>query len=123
MKKISHEDHKVLADYADDIAQTMKVFGNKHRVRIIAQLCVKSMNVTQLTKAVGMQQTSVSQILDKLKKHGIVNVKERGREAIYSIAETKNMVEFMLLMKGFFDKPKELNNSAKGNFGMRARTY
>ena len=123
MKKISHEDHMVIADHSDDIAQTMKVFGNKHRVRIIAQLCVKSMNVTQLTKAVDMQQTSVSLILDKLKRHGIVNVKERGREAIYSIAETKNLVEFMLLMKKFFDKPKEINNSVKGKFRIHARNF
>ena len=59
--------------------------NNRYRVEIINLLRKKSRNVTEISKALNMNQTTVSHNLSRLKKCGFVFVKNNGKERIYTL--------------------------------------
>ena len=68
---------------------TYKIFfgtlNNRHRLEIINILRKSPKNVTQISKALNMNQTTVSHNLAILKKCGFMFVKNNGKERIYSL--------------------------------------
>ena len=100
MYKITKQDCTVLKETADEIAAFLKVFGHRDRFRVLAQLCVQPNTVTQLVKKLGMKQTSVSQILSRLRLEGLVTFQKDGVKAYYEIAD-ENVVELMIVFRQF----------------------
>ena len=71
------------------LKDTYKIFfgtlNNRYRVEIINLLRKKSRNVTEISKALNMNQTTVSHNLARLKKCGFVFVRNNGKERVYTL--------------------------------------
>lgn len=71
------------------LKSTYKIFfgtlDNKRRLEIINLLRKKPKNVTEISKALNMNQTTVSHNLARLKSCSFVSVKNNGKERIYSL--------------------------------------
>ena len=83
------------------LKNTYKIFfgtlNSKYRVEIINLLRKESKNVTEISKALNMNQTTVSHNLARLKKCGFVFVKNNGKERIYTL-NSKTIKPLMMLI-------------------------
>lgn len=59
--------------------------ANPLKIGIILSLREKSKNVTEITKDLIVEQSKISHALQSLKSCNIVNVKQNGKERIYSL--------------------------------------
>lgn len=88
------------------LKNTYKTFfgtlNNKYRLEIINQLRKDSKNVTEISKALNMNQTTVSHNLSRLKKCGFVFVKNNGKERIYTL-NSKTIKPLMKLIDEHMD--------------------
>jgi len=57
--------------------------ANRNRLKILVQLLKGRKNVSQLTKAIGVDQSTISNSLARLKSCGFVTVIPDGKERIY----------------------------------------
>ncbi len=60
-------------------------FANKTKFDIISALRAGPLSVTDIAKAISMEQSKVSHNLRKLNHCHILNVKQKGRQRIYSL--------------------------------------
>ena len=100
MQQISKEDCTAIKESAVDIANFLKVFGHRDRFRVLAQLCERPTNVQELEKILGLKQTTVSQIMSRLRLEGLVTCEKDGVKAYYAIAD-ENVVELMTVFRKF----------------------
>lgn len=70
---------------AQVVAETMQALATPSRVRILSRLAARSCPVTELARAVGMEQSAVSQQLRVLRHLGLVTGERRGRQVIYAL--------------------------------------
>jgi DNA-binding transcriptional ArsR family regulator len=68
--------------------------ANPLKIGIILSLRVKEKNVSELVKDLDVEQSKISHALQSLKACSIVNMKEKGKERIYSL--NKNTILPML---------------------------
>jgi DNA-binding transcriptional ArsR family regulator len=61
------------------------VLGNPTRLATLESLKERSMNVSQLSKSLGQEQSMISHNLRPLVRCGFVEVERRGKERFYSI--------------------------------------
>ena len=59
--------------------------ANPLKIGIILSLREKDRNVTQITKELTVEQSKISHALKLLKGCNIVNVKQKGKERVYSL--------------------------------------
>jgi len=81
----------------------LTTLSNKTRLSIIQALKVSPKNVTQLTKDLGIHQTSVSHSLKRLLDCGFVFVEKSGRERVYALNED-TIKPLMTLMENHISK-------------------
>lgn len=62
-----------------------KTLGNQERVQIVLCLLNDDKTVSEIVKAIGAEQTSVSHNLRRLLQCSFVTVKPNGNERIYSV--------------------------------------
>ena len=62
-----------------------KTVSNRLRIDILGMLKSKSMNVTELTRALKEEQSKISHNLKKLVDCNIVTSERKGKEKIYSL--------------------------------------
>lgn len=60
-------------------------FANKTKLNIILSLRNGPLNVTAIAKKVGEEESKVSHNLKKLNKCHVLDVKQKGRQRIYSL--------------------------------------
>lgn len=65
----------------------LKTLANRTRFTIVLALKEGPKNVTELTEAIGKQQTTISQNLKRLHECGFVNREKDGKHRIYSLNE------------------------------------
>lgn len=58
---------------------------SNHRLRIIAELRKRPMNVSELIDKLKLEQTVISHNLRRLKRCGFVNIEKKGKCRIYSL--------------------------------------
>lgn len=63
----------------------MGTLSNRNRLKILNELLREDRNVTQLTNALKVDQSTISNNLKRLRDCGFVTMKPRGKERIYSI--------------------------------------
>lgn len=80
----------------------LTTLSNKTRLKIIEILLKRPRNVTQICRLSGMDQTTVSHNLSRLKRCGFVVVKKRGKQRIYSLNEG-TIVPLIKLMNKHID--------------------
>ena len=76
----------------------LRTLSNKTRLAVIQALRGNPKNVTQLTKEMGIHQTSVSHALKRLLDCGFVLLERNGKEHIYSVNK-KTIQPLMKLME------------------------
>ncbi|MCH8067390.1 MAG: winged helix-turn-helix transcriptional regulator [Nanoarchaeota archaeon] len=76
--------------------------NNNSRLEIIQLLRKNPYNVTQISKVLNMNQTSVSHNLARLKRCGFVTVKNNGKERIYTL-NSKTIKPLMKLIDQHMD--------------------
>ena len=74
-----------------------KNLSNPLRISIVSSLKDKEKNVTELSKALKVEQSKVSHALKNLRSCNIVDVKQRGKERIYSL-NRKTIVPMLKLI-------------------------
>ena len=62
--------------------------SNKLRIDIISSLEKKSKSVSGLSKELDIEQSKLSHALKELRECNIVNVKQKGKQRIYSLSKT-----------------------------------
>ena len=67
------------------IAQRFRILSDPMRLRILHQLQNGEKSVGQLVEATGASQPNVSKHLSTLKTHGLVNRRQEGNMAYFSI--------------------------------------
>ncbi len=67
------------------IAQRFRLLSDPMRLRILHELQQGEKSVTQLVEATGASQPNVSKHLSTLKTHGMVNRRQSGNMAYFSI--------------------------------------
>lgn len=67
------------------VADTMHALSTPSRLRILSRLSRAPCSVGELTRAVGMEQSAVSQQLRVLRHLGLVVGERRGRRVIYAL--------------------------------------
>jgi DNA-binding transcriptional ArsR family regulator len=67
------------------VADTMQALATPSRVRILGALALRPCSVGELTAAVDMEQSAVSQQLRVLRHLGLVVGERRGRQVIYAL--------------------------------------
>lgn len=67
-------------------ARVLKAIGNPARLQIIDRLSQGECSVRELTKLVGLDQTTVSKYLAQLDRYGIVEDRRDGNQAYYRLA-------------------------------------
>jgi DNA-binding transcriptional ArsR family regulator len=72
-------------DTARVVAETMQALAAPSRVRILSRLGARPCSVGELARAVGMEQSAVSQQLRVLRHLGLVVGERDGRHVIYAL--------------------------------------
>ena len=70
-----------------EAAKLLKSIGSPHRLMILCLLMDGEKTVSEISEAIGAQQSLTSQHLTRLRLHGLVAVERRGQFAYYSIAD------------------------------------
>lgn len=90
----SHEDavarvkERMLAeDEYSDLSEFFKIFGNPTRLKIISLLNVEDLCVCDISEALGLNQTTVSNQLRILRANNIVKYQKEGKMARYSLTD------------------------------------
>jgi len=78
--------------------------ANPLKVKILLYLRIKDMNVTELGKALKVEQSKISHALTSMKNCKIVLSKQKGKERIYSLNK-----ETILPMLNLIDKHASIN--------------
>ncbi len=80
-------DHRglVTTEVAGRVAEAMQALATPSRVLILANLRERPQSVSELTAAVGMQQSAVSHQLRLLRDIGLVVGERHGRRVVYSL--------------------------------------
>jgi DNA-binding transcriptional ArsR family regulator len=73
------------ADSAHLIATTMQALATPSRLLILGRLREGPASVTELTEAVGMEQSAISHQLRLLRHLGLVTTRRAGRSIIYAL--------------------------------------
>ncbi len=73
------------SDTAKVVAETMQALATPSRVRILSRLGAGPCSVTELARAVEMEQPAVSQQLRVLRHLGLVVGERQGRQTIYAL--------------------------------------
>lgn len=79
----------------DGIVCFFSVFSDPTRLRILSALAISEMCVTDLSRVLGLNQTTLSHQLRFLKNLGIVSPKRQGKIIFYSLVN--DMVNDVLL--------------------------
>lgn len=74
---------KKFDDVFKSVANTFKLLANADRLRILGLLSEEEMDVGNLSKAIGISQSSVSQHLKLLRMNHLVSEKRQGKRVFY----------------------------------------
>lgn len=70
----------------EGLADFFSVFADTTRIKMISALAIAEMCVSDLSKLLKINQTTISHQLKNLKKNGIVRSRRQGRVVFYSLA-------------------------------------
>ena len=74
-------------DEYSDLSEFFKIFGNPTRLKIISLLCVEDLCVCDISEALELNQTTVSNQLRILRANNIVKYQKEGKMARYSLTD------------------------------------
>ncbi len=100
---ILEKDHSMaeMPDKTEQAANFLKGIASHHRLAILCQLANGEKCVTDIMKATGIAQTSMSQHLSKLKQENIIALRRDHRTHYYSIKNSAVLDIMAILYKEF----------------------
>jgi ArsR family transcriptional regulator, nickel/cobalt-responsive transcriptional repressor len=75
----------ITSDVADRLADTMFALSTPSRVLLLGSLLDGPRSVSDLTEALGMEQSAVSHQLRVLREHDLVRAEKVGRTRLYAL--------------------------------------
>jgi DNA-binding transcriptional ArsR family regulator len=90
---------------ARHIARFFQVLSDPTRVRLVKALADGEWCVTELTRALQMDQPAVSHQLKYLREQGLVSWKKIGRHVYYSLADT-HLRDILISSKAHLEEVK-----------------
>jgi DNA-binding transcriptional ArsR family regulator len=100
----NHEISDLILKHIDELAHHFAALSHPLRLRVLCCLLNQSeqrANVSELVKATGMQQASLSQLLARMKEDGLVEGVRSGRMIFYHIPNPK-IIELLKHCKDIF---------------------
>lgn len=88
-------------DETAEIAQTLKLFGDKTRLTIVKLLQHKECCVCELVEIFQMSQPAISQHLRKLKDAGLVKETRKGQWVFYALNQQSKYIELIEKLMSF----------------------
>ena len=93
-----------MEERAKQVAQLLKLLANENRLMIFCALMDGPKSVGELARRVpGITQSALSQHLQLLRTHRVLDFSKYGQSITYSIAD-QNVVDFMELLQTKFCK-------------------
>jgi len=77
---------EALSKNASKAEVMLKLLANKNRLMILCHLLKGEMSVGQLSEAVGLSQSALSQHLAKMRENNLVAANKRGKTVLYYIS-------------------------------------
>ena len=71
-----------------ELSEFFKIFGNPTRLKIISLLCIEDLCVCDISEALDLNQTTVSNQLRILRANNIVKFQKEGKMARYSLTDS-----------------------------------
>jgi len=102
-----------LAPKAAEAERFLKALGNRHRLMILCELQNGELTVTQLQRAVGLSQSSLSQHLARLREDELVETRRESQTIYYSLASADVSRMIALLAELFCGKDAKRTKSPK----------
>lgn len=90
-----------LAPKAAEAERFLKALGNRHRLMILCQLHNGEAGVSELQKALGLSQSSLSQHLARLREDKLVRTRRESQAIYYSLA-TDDVTRVIALLAELF---------------------
>ena len=82
------KEQMLLEEEYSDLSEFFKIFGNPTRLKIISLLSVEDLCVCDISEALGLNQTTVSNQLRVLRANNIVKYQKEGKMARYSLTDS-----------------------------------
>lgn len=87
---------------AGQAAQMLKLLANENRLLILCQLVMtREMSVNDLTDAVGLSQSALSQHLAKMRDEGLLATRREAQTVFYRIGDP-NAARILSLLKNIY---------------------
>jgi ArsR family transcriptional regulator, virulence genes transcriptional regulator len=90
-----------LAPKAAEAERFLKALGNRHRLMILCQLHNGEAGVSELQRALGLSQSSLSQHLARLREDKLVRTRRESQAIYYSLA-TDDVTRVIALLAQLF---------------------
>ena len=84
----------------------LKQLANEQRLMILCYLADGEKSVSELQSLVGLEQSSISQHLTRLRKQGIIKARRNSQSKYYSIAN-ENALQVIELLHEIYCTPSE----------------
>ena len=82
------KEQMLIEDEYSDLSEFFKIFGNPTRLKIISLLSVEDLCVCDISEALELNQTTVSNQLRVLRANNIVKFQKEGKMARYSLTDS-----------------------------------
>lgn len=86
-------------DHIYRLSEFYKVFTNPTRIKIINKLLERNMSVGELASVLNVSQSSISHQLQIIKSKRLIEMKRKGKLAIYYISDSRAKVILSQLMQ------------------------
>ena len=81
--------NKDIKDKAITVSETLKILAHPKRLYILCLLKTEELNVSQIESLSGMGQSQTSQVLNDLRRQGILSLKKKGKQCLYQLKDPK----------------------------------
>ncbi len=94
-----------LKDIASEASDFLKQLANEQRLMILCHLIDGERSVSQLQELLGLEQSSISQHLARLRTQGIITARRNSRQKYYSITDEK-VLQVIGLLHSMYCEPR-----------------
>jgi DNA-binding transcriptional ArsR family regulator len=109
---ISSEEIAELALRADAAAELLRTLANRYRIMILCQVAIKERSVTELAGLVGMNLSTLSLHLGRLRREGLVLTRRVAHQVFYRIGEG-SVREIMTVLYHVYCRKVEAMNQGR----------
>jgi len=92
----------VQIEKVENIAELLKNFSNSNKLKILCFIGKDEKNVSEIIENIGISQSLVSQILNKMKLEKILESQKSGKEIFYKISDGK-ILKLIKSLKNIFN--------------------